>query len=94
MSQVCQLVDDDVFDEGLLQHHGTPVEAQRTVGCAAPPALALVADEYLRLLSATEPGPPAVNRVRQPLGSLVPIDDCTENRLVAFAAAQGLRYCD
>ena len=96
MGQVRQLVDDDVFDEGLLQHHGAPVEAQRAVGCAAPPALALVADEYLRLLSVTEPGPPAVNNVRQPLGSPVPIpsDDRTANRLVAFAAAQGLRYCD
>ena len=49
MGQVRQLVDDDVFDEGLLQHRGAPVEAQRTVGCAAAPALALVADEYSRV---------------------------------------------
>ena len=62
--QVGQLVDDYVLGEGGLQHHGTPVEAQCAVGGAASPALALVTDEYPRLLSPAEPGPPAVDAGR------------------------------
>ena len=46
MGEVGHLVDDYVFHERRLQHHGPPVEPQRAVGGAASPALALVTDEY------------------------------------------------
>ena len=37
MGEVGHLVDDYVFHERRLQHHGSPVEPQRTVGGAASP---------------------------------------------------------
>ena len=96
MRQVRKLVNDDVFDEGRLQHHGAPVEAQSAVWSAAPPSLALVSDENSRLLSYAQPGPPAFHNIWQPLGGpvTIPAHDSPANRVVSVPTVQGLRHSD
>ena len=45
VGQMGQFMDNYVFDEGWLEHHGAPVKAKGAVGSAASPPLTLVADQ-------------------------------------------------
>lgn len=63
----------DVVDQRGLEHHSPPVEAQGAVGGAAPPPLALVADQHPRDRTPTQPVLPAGHAGRQPLLGPAPV---------------------
>lgn len=63
----------DVVDQRGLEHHSPPVEAQGAVGGAAPPPLALVADQHPGHRTPTQPGLPAGHAGRQPLLGPAPV---------------------
>lgn len=63
----------DVVDQRGLEHHGPPVEAQGAVGGAAPPPLALVADQHPWHRTPTQPGLPAGHTGWQPLLGPAPV---------------------
>ena len=96
MGQVSQLVGDDVLNESRLQHHSSPVKAQSSVGRATSPALALIANEYVRHISLAQTGPPASDNAGEPLRGAVtvPLDNCSTNGLVTLDAIQGFGYSD
>ena len=94
MGQVGQLVDDDILNKRWRKHSGAPVEAERAIGRATTPALALIAYKHPRPFSLAEPRPPAFNNIRQPLGSPVPIpsDDGAPDALLPFLTFETFRH--
>jgi len=68
-----RLGDDDVGDEGRFRHHDAPVEAQRAVGCATPPASALVTNEQSRRDAVAKLGLPFLDAGLQALSSASPV---------------------
>ena len=68
-----QFVYHDVVDQRGLEHHGPPVEAQGAVGGAAPPPLALVADQHPGHRTPAQSGLPAGHAGWQPLLGPTPV---------------------